>query len=46
MQADYAGNDLPVVIVRDQSSKQVLRVMPLPEEFDTLKRLVEEVAGE
>lgn len=45
MAGDYAGNDLPVVIVRDKESKKVLRVMPLPE-FDTLKRLVKEVSGE
>lgn len=45
MKQDYAGNDLPVVIVRDKESKKVLRVMPLPE-FDTLKRLVKEVSGE
>ena len=44
MAGDYAGNELPVVIVRDKESKKVLRVMPLPE-FDTLKRLVKEVSG-
>jgi len=46
MQADYAGNDLPVVIVRDKDSKKPLRVMPLPKEFETLRTLVKEVAGE
>jgi len=46
MAADYAGNDLPVVIVRDKESKKALRVMPLPKEFETLQRLVKEVAGE
>lgn len=44
MAADYAGNDLPVVIVRDKQSKKVLRVMPLPT-FETLKTLVSEVGG-
>lgn len=44
MAADYAGNDLPVVIMRDKQSKKVLRVMPLPT-FETLKTLVSEVGG-
>lgn len=44
MQADYAGNELPVVIVRDKETKKVLRVMPLPE-FSVLQRLVKEVGG-
>lgn len=46
MAADYAGNDLPVVIIRDKESKKPLRVMPLPKEFETLQTLVKEVAGE
>jgi len=37
---------LPVVIIRDKESKKPLRVMPLPKEFETLKTLVKEVAGE
>ncbi len=46
MQADYVGNNLPVVIIRDKDSKRPLRVLPLPKEFETLKTLVMEVAGE
>ena len=46
MAADYTGNDLPVVIIRDKESKKPLRVMPLPKEFEMLKTLVKEVAGE
>jgi len=46
MAADYIGNALPVVIIRDKESKKPLRVMPLPKEFETLKTLVKEVAGE
>lgn len=45
MAQEYAGNDLPAVIIRDKATKKPLRVMPLPKEFETLQRLVNELGG-
>lgn len=42
---DAADNPLPVLIIRDKASRKPLRVLPLPKDFDTFKRLVTEVSG-
>ena len=42
---DAGDTQLPVMIIRDKSTAKPLRVLPLPKDFETFKRLVTEVAG-
>jgi hypothetical protein len=40
---DAKSAELPAMIIRDKETDKILRVIPLPKDFDSLKRILSEL---